>query len=203
MIHPNTRLEFISPEKGYGLVATAFIPRGTITWVQDSLDQEFSPEEVELLGNNYAEIIHTYSFRNQFGNYILCWDHARFVNHSFKSNCLTTPYNFEIAVRDIQPGEELTDDYGYLNIEEPFEALPEGTERNVVYPDDLLRCYEDWDRQLAESFPIIQDVDQPLYQLLPEEVQHKVSAILGNQEKLGSILECYFDPSKYPLRKLG
>jgi hypothetical protein len=203
MIHPHTRLEFISPEKGYGLVATAFIPRGTITWVQDLLDQEFRSEEVYLLGEDYAEIIQTYSFRNQLGHYVLCWDHARFVNHSFRSNCLTTAYNFEIAVRDIHPGEELTDDYGYLNIEEPFDALPEGTSRNVVYPDDLLHYHEEWDRQLEENFPLIQSVDQPLYHLLSSEVKSKVAAILRKETKMDSILACYYDPTKYSLHKLG
>lgn len=204
MIHPHSRLEFISPEKGYGLVATEFIPRGTITWVQDLLDQEFRPEEVNLLGDDYAEIIQTYSFRNQMGNYVLCWDHARFVNHSFRSNCLTTPYNFEIAVRDIHPGEELTDDYGYLNIEEPFEALPEeGTDRRIVYPDDLLHFHQEWDRQLAENFPLISSVNQPLYYLLPDDVQRKIAAILHEGEPLGSILECYYDSTKSRLRKLG
>lgn len=37
MIHPDTEVRFINPEKGYGLVATKFIPKGTITWVQDDL----------------------------------------------------------------------------------------------------------------------------------------------------------------------
>ena len=31
------------------------------------------------------------------------------VNHSFKSTCMSTAYDFEIAIRDIYPGEQLTD----------------------------------------------------------------------------------------------
>lgn len=38
MIHPNTELKFISNQVGYGVVATSFIPAGTITWVLDKLD---------------------------------------------------------------------------------------------------------------------------------------------------------------------
>jgi hypothetical protein len=45
MIHPNTELRFISPEVGYGVVAREFIPKGTITWVLDELDREFTPEQ--------------------------------------------------------------------------------------------------------------------------------------------------------------
>lgn len=32
MIHPAMELKHISEEIGYGVVATAFIPAGTITW---------------------------------------------------------------------------------------------------------------------------------------------------------------------------
>ena len=99
MIHPHTELRFINNEIGYGVVATEFIPAGTITWVQDKLDREFLPEEVGSLDPIYQSILDTYTFRNRVGNYILCWDNARYVNHSFNSNCLTTAYDFEIAVR--------------------------------------------------------------------------------------------------------
>ena len=42
MIHPKTELQFINKEIGYGVVATEFIPAGTITWVLDKLDREFT-----------------------------------------------------------------------------------------------------------------------------------------------------------------
>ena len=136
MIHPDTELKFISSEKGYGVVAKEFIPRGTITWVQDELDRVLTIGQIAKMGKKYQYLVEHYCFRDNKGNYVLCWDHGKYVNHSFNSNCLTTPYNFEIAIRDIQPGEELTDDYGYLNIEQPFKALSEqGSERTVVYPD--------------------------------------------------------------------
>lgn len=49
-------------------------------------------------------------------------------------------YDFELAVHDIQPGEELTDDYGTLNIEESFDCycMQAGC-RGTIFPDDLLR----------------------------------------------------------------
>ena len=112
MIHPDTELRFISNEIGYGVVATKFIPAGTVTWVLDQLDREFTPLELQQMAPIYQNILDTYTFRNNKGNYILCWDNGRYVNHSFNSNCLTTAYDFEIAIRDIHPGEQLTDDYG-------------------------------------------------------------------------------------------
>ncbi|MEQ8926171.1 MAG: SET domain-containing protein [Fulvivirga sp.] len=112
MIHPKTELRFINDEIGYGVVATDFIPKGTITWVLDKFDREFTPDQMQSFEDTYKDILEVYSYRNGNGNYILCWDNGRFVNHSFNSNCFTTPYDFEIAIRDIQPGEQLTDDCG-------------------------------------------------------------------------------------------
>jgi len=50
MMHPHTKVQFISDEVGHGVVATAFIPKGTITWVQDPLDRVFSPAEQRQKG---------------------------------------------------------------------------------------------------------------------------------------------------------
>ena len=152
MIHPDTELRFISNEIGYGVVATKFIPAGTVTWVLDQLDREFTPLELQQMAPIYQNILDTYTFRNNKGNYILCWDNGRYVNHSFNSNCLTTAYDFEIAIRDIHPGEQLTDDYGYLNIPLPFRAADEGTRRKIVYPDDLLKYYKVWDNKIKKVF---------------------------------------------------
>lgn len=122
MIHPKTELKFISNKIGYGVVATEFIPAGTITWALDDLDREFSPSKLKKMDPLYQSILETYCYRNKKGNFVLCWDYGRYVNHSFKSNCLSTAYDFEIAIRDIRPGEELTDDYGYLNVSEPLKV---------------------------------------------------------------------------------
>lgn len=192
MIFPKTELQFISPQMGYGVVATEFIPKGTITWVLDRLDREFTPRQIQQLPPTYQGIIDTYSYRNNRGNYVLCWDFGRYVNHSFKSNCLTTAYNFEIAIRDIYPGEQLTDDYGYLNVNTPFEPIDEGTERKVVYPDDLPNYYSQWDAQLKEVFPLIVRVPQPLKSLLSQQQWKTVEKVANQQQEMRSILTCYF-----------
>ncbi len=167
MIHPDTELRFISPEIGYGVVATKLIPKGTITWIFDPLDQVFTPDEIKKLDPIFQEKLNIYSYRNGQGNFILCWDNSRFVNHSFHSSCISTAYNFELAVRDIHPGEELTDDYGYLNVTEPFKCLPEpGATRTMVMPDDLLHFHAEWDAKLIEAFKNFNNVDQPFLHLI-------------------------------------
>jgi hypothetical protein len=193
MIHPDTELRFINDKIGHGVVATKLIPKGTITWVLDKLDRVFTPAQIRGMDKMYQEVMDKYTYRNPEGNYVFCWDNARFVNHSANANCITTAYDFEIAVRDIQPGEELTDDYGYLNVEEPFEVLPEpGTNRNVVYPDDLLRYYPVWDEKLLNAFPQLLKVTQPLYHILDKSIQEKASRVAQGEMKMDSILNCYY-----------
>lgn len=193
MIHPDTELKFISNEIGYGVVATKFIPAGTITWVLDRLDREFTPLELQQMEPIYQSILDTYTFRNNKGNYILCWDNGRYVNHSFNSNCLTTAYDFEIAVRDIQQGEQLTDDYGYLNIPLPFRAADEGTRRKVVYPDDLLKYYKVWDSKIKKVFGNITQLQQPLRSILDEGLWGKIVDIIGGKQEMDSILTNFYN----------
>ena len=193
MIYPKTELKFISREIGYGVVATEFIPAGTITWVLDKLDREFTPLEFQSMEPIYQDILDYYTFRNNNGNFVLCWDNGRYVNHSFNSNCLTTAYDFEIAIRDIQPGEQLTDDYGYLNISAPFRGIDEGTKRKVVYPDDLLKYYKIWDKKLLKVFDNVTKVDQALKSLIKPELWQEIEAVSEGQQEMRSILHNYYN----------
>ena len=193
MIHPDTELRFISPTVGYGMVATKLIPAGTITWVLDPLDREFTPQAIAALPPSYRDVLDKYCYRNRHGNFVLCWDNARYVNHSFNSSCVSTAYHFEIAVRDIAPGEELTDDYGYLNVTEPFRAIDEGHRRKVVYPDDLLRYSKHWDRKVLGAFKYVHAVNQPLREILPAGTWERVGRVCAGTEQFESIRATYYD----------
>jgi len=203
MIHPHTELQYISDEIGHGVVASKLIPAGTITWVLDPLDREFTPTQYQKLDTLYKEILDTYTYRNNKGNYVLCWDHGRFVNHSFRSNCMTTAYDFEIAIRDIHPGEQLTDDYGYLNVETPFRGVDEGTERKVVYPDDLLNYHQVWDEKLQQVFGRITNLYQPLLPFIGESLWKKVRNIVSGREEMDSILKNYYQTETERSRSAG
>ena len=196
MIHPDTTLRFIDDEIGFGVFATRKIPRGTITWALDKFDQVLSPDAKESLDPIHLEIVDKYSYKNRKGEYVLCWDFGRYVNHSFNSNCLSTGYEFEIAIRDIEAGEELTNDYGYLNLEEPFKARPENSSRTYVYPDDLLNFHQQWDQILLENFPLIIEVDQPLISLLSSDMVHEIMEVISGHRKMQSILTHYFEDTK-------
>lgn len=193
MIHPNTKVEFISREKGYGLVATQFIPKGTITWVQDELDQIFTKEQTANFNPITKLFLDKYCFTNNLGQQILCWDNGKYVNHSFTPSCFSTPYDFEIAIRDIYPGEELTDDYGYLNVEKPFLAIDEGTSRKMVYPNDILTYYKEWDLLIKVNVPNVLVTHQPLKCLIPEATWDEFVQAVKNPMLLKSIQDCYYD----------
>ena len=197
MIHPHTELKYISPEMGHGVVATQFIPAGTITWTQDQLDRVFTPEEFNHLDKLYQNILDVYSFKNNKGNLVLCWDNGRYVNHSFNSNCLSTAYDFEIAIRDIKVGEQLTDDYGYLNVSNPFRGIDEGTRRKVVYPNDLIKYYKVWDNKIKKVFPKILTVEQPLKGVIEPSTWGMIEKIIHGDQPLESILSNYYNEENY------
>src|SRR5690606_6102154 len=144
------------------------------------------------------EIIKKYSYRNQEGKYILCWDLGRYVNHSFHANCMGTAYDFEVAIRDIYPGEQLTDDYGTLNIDEPFVCIPEdGTERTQVNPYDLLYYHEEWDKKVLHSLKHFFEVEQPLIHLIPPDYMEKVRKAVKEEILPDSIKCIYYNRHKY------
>ena len=191
MLHPSSELRFIDPEIGYGVFATKDIPKGTITWALDAFDQDYSPEEVAAMDEIHKAITEKYAYRNRFGHYILCWDFGRYVNHSFRSNCFATGYDFEIAVRDIKAGEEITNDYGYLNLLTPFKAREENSVRKYVYPDDLMQYHGVWDALVASCLPFLFQVPQPLLQLIPERDLTEIRETISGKRKMRSILTHY------------
>lgn len=195
MIHPQTEVRFIRPEIGYGVIAKAFIPRGTVTWVKDRLDREFSPQELEAFDEAHREILDRYSYRNAQGHYVFCWDHTRFMNHSFRPACLLTAYGLEVAVRDIQAGEELTNDYGCFNIIESFAPEDEGDARREVRPDDLLRFSEMWDARISEALRDFPRVDQPLSRMVRPEIWADLLAAARGEAELRSVRTMYCGPS--------
>lgn len=172
MVHPDTELRFVSPAIGRGVFATRPIPRGTIVWALDVLDQRFRPSEVAVLPAYARAQLEKYAYLDAQGDHVLCWDIARYFNHSCDANCLSAGYDFELAVRDIAAGEELTDDYGTLNPTEPFPcACGRAGCRGAVLPDDPVRLGDAWNRLACESFALIRRVPQPLWEVVADRAR--------------------------------
>lgn len=189
MIHPATEVRYIDEEKGYGLFATSFIPKGTVTWVRDQLDREFSVQELAAFPPALAEMILHFSYRNCRGNYIFCWDNARYTNHETEPNTCITAYETEIAIRDILADEEVTNHYGMLNIVESF--VPYGCDQPVG-PDDLVIHAEEWDQKLQDAFPWLTAVDQPLRKFVEEKKWALLEKISRRETEMKSVASCHY-----------
>ncbi len=188
MIHPQTSLQFINPLVGSGVVATETIPDGTIVWVQDSLDQVIRNPKHAKLPDPVKRALDIYAYRNARGHHVLCWDKAKYVNHSCEANCLSPGLNLEIALRDIQPGEQLTDDYASLNLDEGFECHCQTPGcRSHVRPEDASTMAPIWDRQILQAFVLIRTVDQPLWSLLSERDRATIERCMVHVKKIPSI----------------
>lgn len=122
MIHPDTELREADPEVGLGVFTTRRLPRGTITWALDALDQRITTQKLWGLGALYRPVIDRYAYLNGHGDRILCWDIGRFMNHSCDANSISTGWDFDIAIRDIEAGEQITNDYTLLNLDSVFEC---------------------------------------------------------------------------------
>lgn len=196
MLFPYSKLRYINDQIGFGVFATKFIPKGTITWALDELDYKLEPEFVAKLDKHRRKFLNKYCYRNRKGQFILCWDLGRYVNHSFDANCMATAYDFEIAIRDILPGEQITCDYGTLNIGTSFKGiLEEGTIRKRVNPDDLIFFYREWDQQVLGALKHFNEVDQPLINLIQPEFKDKVMVAIKENILLDSVKKNYYNRS--------
>jgi uncharacterized protein len=124
VIHPDRELRYGNDTIGDGLFANRLIPMARFTWVHDDLDQVVDPQLDHRLPPTLAALLRKYSYVEPRGR-VLCWDHARFRNHSCEPNCRSTGFDLEIAVKDIRPGQQLTDDYGSLNVDFEWAMLKE------------------------------------------------------------------------------
>lgn len=179
MIHAACELLPVSDHVGLGVFATEFIPRGTILWTLDPLDQVITPNEIAGMIPAQQALVDKYSYIDADGMHVLCWDLGRYMNHSCRPAARGMG-EMEVAVRDIKPGDELTCEYGMLNLAGPFEcACGSPGCRGTVKPDDFLACWQEWDREFVASSQWIPTVAQPLWRLVTrsERNQRVLAAI--------------------------
>ena len=106
----------IGPSKihGIGLFADQFIAKGTLVQkFMPGFDSIIPESEIQKLSEPAREQFLKYAYKNKDGQYILCFDDTRFLNHSDNPNLISNNRTEEIdvAAQDIQKGEELTVNY--------------------------------------------------------------------------------------------
>lgn len=188
MIHPKTELRHINDTVGYGVFAIDFIPEGTIVYVKDSLELSVSPTDYLLHSAEMQEVIEKYSYIDENGNRIISWDFAKYVNHCCNCNTISTGYGFEMAIRDIHPGEQITDEYGIFNLEQPMElSCGEKCCRKTVQPDDFDKLYESWDEKIKQSIVKLFEVEQPLLPLVASNTREELDKFFANKALYKSV----------------
>lgn len=189
MIHPNTTLRFINDTVGNGVFATEDIPEGTIVYVKDSLEIELSPEQVAAEIPKMQEIIEKFSYIDERGYRIISWDLGKYVNHCCNCNTISTGYGFEIAIRDIKAGEQITDEYGLFNMEQEFPlSCSEKYCRGMLKPDDIDRLYPVWDTKIKHSLSKFKEVKQPLLPFVDKSTMQDLNVYFNNPEAYKSVI---------------
>lgn len=179
MIHPHTIIKHISADIGYGIFASEFIPAGTITYVKDELEIDIASNHRLLKHPVYGPLIDKYAYKEPNGRHVIGWDFSKYVNHSCNANTISTGYGFEIAVRNIQQGEQLTDDYGLFNISHPMPCrCKEENCRHTIKPSDVDYYAEDWDYLIKQALSDLLAVPQPLINLVELSTHNAVMTYL-------------------------
>ena len=180
-MHPDSKAEFVDKKRGTRVIATRYIPKGTLVWIPGDTDQVLSVEQVEVMPEDRKAYLAEYSYLTNAGTYIVSNDIARFVNHSCNANSLSVAgLEISIAVRDIRKGEEITEDYGLYYTNGGFENCTCGSPlcRQKITKDDVWRYGDEWDRKIATSFKLLLTVKQPLWEYITPSTRKRIDDIL-------------------------
>jgi uncharacterized protein len=100
--------------QGIGLFAAQDIKKGAKIWVfTPGFDLKFTDKNLEELSPAAKRQFFNYCYKSKNGIYVLCFDDARFINHSESPNTLDDDDEEGVvtAAVDIKRGNELTTNY--------------------------------------------------------------------------------------------
>ncbi len=104
---------------GLGLFADQRIQKGALVSAWDAgFDREFSQEEVGKLSPIARDFIDDFGWTTEEGKIRVSMDHGRYTNHSKDAN-LEVRDGGTFALRDIESGEELVEDYATYDADFP------------------------------------------------------------------------------------
>ena len=106
-----------SPIHGVGVFTPEPISEGAVIWdYVEGVDWRLTPDELSAFPQPFQSRMRRYCYLESSGLYVLCGDNAKFMNHSADPNC-DDRGDVTRAARAIEPGEELTCDYGAFDLE--------------------------------------------------------------------------------------
>lgn len=196
MMHPHTQVRYIGDAIGYGVFATRPIPMGTVVYVKDPLELEITPQKYKEYDPVLQETIEKYSYMDETGVRIISWDHAKYVNHCCQCNTMSTGYGFEIAIRDIAEGEEITDEYGMFNFEYEMALVCQKPNcRMRVTGRDLDVYFQEWDEKVQQALAQFQNVEQLLLPLIDPLTKTALEAFFQNPAHYKSVYSLRYSES--------
>lgn len=127
---------------GIGVFADEFIPVGTKVWeFTEGFDLKFNDDEILKLPVHLKVFMCKYGWTGTKSNlHCLASDHGKFFNHSTDPNTLSKYVDDEVevvtyAIRDINIGEEITDNYA--SFDENIDSLLNKLSLELNLIDDL------------------------------------------------------------------
>lgn len=114
MLHPYVILKK-SKIHGNGLFAKRKIPKGTVIVLVSKIGKDvrvYTKVQYDKFSKSYKAILKKYAYEWE-GNLYFCTDNVKYLNHSCEPN-ISNFNDFDIAIKDIKAGEELTYDYGLI-----------------------------------------------------------------------------------------
>jgi uncharacterized protein len=111
MLHPDTHV--LPTPKGLGVFASRPFRKGEIIWIIDDYDLRIPMAEYMEIQHFQRRKFDRYSYNDETNHVIIPWDDGKLVNHSCLPNAtgLIEFDNITVARRDIEAGEEITEDY--------------------------------------------------------------------------------------------
>jgi hypothetical protein len=153
-------------DKGEGLFARLFIPKGTIIGFECQNCKKRTEEDMKKLSKEELDWVLNHEYKDKTGLFFdVCDKTILFLNHSCNSNILGSDRGFDIVVKDIYPMEEATYDYRvfYDDLNMPcncgeYNCCGIVTCKHPV-PKEL---YYFWSTQINSALKLIDKVEQPL-----------------------------------------
>jgi hypothetical protein len=159
--------------RGNGLFAKEFIPKGTITWFECKNCKKRTPEEFKSLPKKEREWVIDHEFIDKtrlFAN--VCDKTILNINHSCNANILDSGKKFDIVIRDIKKGEEAT--YDYRVFYDPWKMRCYCGEKNCCKTLNFKhpvpkKLQQFWKTRINSALKLVNKVKQPLRKELRQE----------------------------------
>ena len=157
--------------KGMGLFAKRFIPKGTMVTGECDKYMVIPSEHFSRLTRQEQESMLHFCVTGKDGSVLVLTDEGRFMNHSCNANILETGFGFDIVVKDITEGEELTADYrqfyDHLYGKAPLACTCSEKPHIVVFSDKLQASMRGiWNSKIMEALLLVDKVPQPLSRIV-------------------------------------